>query len=94
VSETVQFIAMPFDQAEEGLVAGAFFKCKSPESAIERAKDYGRSSDTPARWPLSHAQLIIVQWFAWCAVNRSVRSCKPYRTGRRTLTRFVSVDAF
>jgi hypothetical protein len=38
VSETVQFIAMPFDQAQEGLVAGAFFKCKSPESAIDRAK--------------------------------------------------------
>ena len=38
MSETVQFIAMPFDRAEEGLVAGEFFKCKNLESAIERAK--------------------------------------------------------
>jgi hypothetical protein len=27
----------------------------------------------PAQWLVSHAQLFIVQWFARCAVNRSVR---------------------
>jgi hypothetical protein len=32
------FIAMPFDRTDKGLVAGEFFKCKSPESAVERAK--------------------------------------------------------
>jgi hypothetical protein len=38
MSEIIQFIAMPFDRTEEGLVAGQPAKCKSPASAIERAK--------------------------------------------------------
>jgi hypothetical protein len=38
MGSTLHFIAMPFDRTEKGLVAGEFFKCKSPESAIERAK--------------------------------------------------------
>ena len=38
MGSTLHFIAMPFDRTEKGLVAGEFFKCKSPEFAIERAK--------------------------------------------------------
>jgi hypothetical protein len=36
--EITQFIALPFDLTEDGLVAGEPFKCASPASAIERAK--------------------------------------------------------
>ena len=38
MSEIIQFIAMPFDLTDDGLVAGEPFKCESPASAIERAK--------------------------------------------------------
>jgi hypothetical protein len=38
MGEISQFIAMPFDLTEDGLVAGEPFKCASPASAIERAK--------------------------------------------------------
>jgi len=40
MGEVSQFIAMPFDLTEDGLVAGEPFKCASPASAIERAKGY------------------------------------------------------
>jgi hypothetical protein len=40
MGEISQFIAMPFDLTEDGLVAGESFKCASPASAIERAKGY------------------------------------------------------
>ena len=33
-----QFIAVPFDLSDGGLVAGEPFKCATPASAIERAK--------------------------------------------------------
>jgi hypothetical protein len=35
-----QFIAMPIDLTDEGLVPGEPFKCASPSAAIERAKGY------------------------------------------------------
>lgn len=35
-----QFIAMPFDLTDQGLVAGEPFKCATPASAIERARGY------------------------------------------------------
>ena len=35
-----QFIAMPIDRTDHGLVAGEPFKCASPASAIERAKGF------------------------------------------------------
>ena len=38
MSEIIQFVAMPFDLTDEGLVAGEPLKCESPASAIERAK--------------------------------------------------------
>jgi len=38
MSEIIQFVAMPFDRTEDGLVAGEPFKCENPASAIERAK--------------------------------------------------------
>jgi hypothetical protein len=38
MSEIIQFVAMPFDLTNDGLVAGEPFKCESPASAIERAK--------------------------------------------------------
>jgi len=40
MEEMAQFIAMPIDQTEQGLVAGEGFKCASPAAAIERAKGY------------------------------------------------------
>jgi hypothetical protein len=40
MSEIVHFIAMSFDLTDNGLVAGESFKCKSPVSAIERAKGF------------------------------------------------------
>jgi hypothetical protein len=36
--EIIQFVALPFDLTQEGLVAGDPFKCETPASAIERAK--------------------------------------------------------
>jgi hypothetical protein len=40
VDETSQFIALPFDLTESGLVAGEPFKCATPASAIEHARGY------------------------------------------------------
>jgi hypothetical protein len=41
--EIVQFIAMPFDQTDNGLVAGEPYKCANPTAAIERAKGYWKT---------------------------------------------------
>ena len=35
MSEVAEFIAMPFDLTDHGLVAGEPFKCATPASAIE-----------------------------------------------------------
>lgn len=40
MGESAQFIAVPFDLTDDGLVAGEPFKCATPASAIERAKGY------------------------------------------------------
>ena len=40
MGDAVQFIAMPIDRTDQGLVAGEPFKCASPASAIERAKGF------------------------------------------------------
>lgn len=40
MSGIAQFIAVPFDLTDQGLVAGEPFKCATPASAIERAKGY------------------------------------------------------
>ena len=40
MGEITQFIAVPIDQTEQGLVAGEAFKCASPQAAIERAKGF------------------------------------------------------
>jgi hypothetical protein len=40
MSDIAQFIAMPIDLTDQGLVAGKPLKCASPASAIERAKAY------------------------------------------------------
>jgi hypothetical protein len=40
MGDLAQFIAMPIDLTEEGLVPGEPFKCASPAAAIERAKGY------------------------------------------------------
>jgi hypothetical protein len=40
VSDIAQFIAVPIDRTEQGLVAGEAFKCASPQAAIERAKGF------------------------------------------------------
>jgi hypothetical protein len=40
MGEIAQFIAMPIDRTDHGLVAGEPFKCANPASAIERAKGY------------------------------------------------------
>lgn len=40
MGEITQFIAIPFDLTDNGLVAGEPFKCASPASAIERAKGF------------------------------------------------------
>jgi hypothetical protein len=40
MGEITQFIALPFDLTEDGLVAGVRVKCASPASAIERAKGF------------------------------------------------------
>ena len=38
--EITQFIAVPFDLTDDGVVTGQPFKCASPASAIERAKGF------------------------------------------------------
>jgi hypothetical protein len=40
MGEFAQFLAMPIDLTDQGLVAGEAFKCKSPQSAIDHAKGY------------------------------------------------------
>lgn len=40
MAEITQFIAIPFDLAQDGIVAGEPFKCATPASAIERAKGF------------------------------------------------------
>jgi hypothetical protein len=40
MGDIAQFIAVPIDLTEEGLVAGEAFKCASPQAAIERAKGF------------------------------------------------------
>lgn len=40
MGEIAQFIAVPIDLTDDGLVAGEGFKCASPAAAIERAKGY------------------------------------------------------
>jgi len=40
MSEITQFIAVPFDLTDDGIVAGEPFKCATPASAIERAKGF------------------------------------------------------
>lgn len=40
MGEIAQFIAVPIDLTEQGLVAGEAFKCASPAAAIERAKGF------------------------------------------------------
>ena len=77
VSETVQFIAMPFDLAQEGLVGGEFFKCKSPESAIERAKGlwqvFGHAgSIAVARLGYPEAQITVLRKFGTVPDDLSV----------------------
>jgi hypothetical protein len=40
MAEITQFIAIPFDLTDDGIVAGEPFKCATPASAIERAKGF------------------------------------------------------
>ena len=40
MGDMAQFIAMPIDLTDHGLVAGEPYKCASPGAAIERAKGY------------------------------------------------------
>lgn len=40
MGDLAQFIAVPIDLTDQGLVAGEPFKCASPAAAIERAKGY------------------------------------------------------
>jgi hypothetical protein len=41
MGEITQFVAMPYDRTNDGLLAaGEPFKCASPASAIERAKGF------------------------------------------------------
>jgi len=40
MGEITQFIAVPIDQTDQGLVAGEGFKCASPQAAIERARGF------------------------------------------------------
>ena len=40
MAEITQFIAVPFDLTDDGIVAGQPFKCATPASAIERAKGF------------------------------------------------------
>jgi hypothetical protein len=38
MAEITQFIALPFDMTEDGIVPGDLVKCASPAAAIERAR--------------------------------------------------------
>lgn len=38
MAEITQFIALPFDLSDDGMITGEPFKCASPAAAIERAK--------------------------------------------------------
>jgi hypothetical protein len=38
MDETVYFVAVPYDLTDRGLIAGQQFKCISPVTAIEHAK--------------------------------------------------------
>jgi hypothetical protein len=40
MAEITQFIAIPFDLNDDGIVAGEPFKCATPASAIARAKGF------------------------------------------------------
>jgi hypothetical protein len=40
MAEITQFIAIPFDLTNGGIVAGKPFKCATPAAAIERAKGF------------------------------------------------------
>ena len=60
MSDIAQFIAMPIDRTDQGLVAGEAFKCASPQAAIERARGYWKSSVTPAPSP-SCARAILMR---------------------------------
>ena len=40
MGDITQFIAVPIDRTDQGLVAGEAFKCASPQAAIERAKGF------------------------------------------------------
>jgi hypothetical protein len=40
MAEITQFIAIPFDLTNGGIVAGQPFKCATPAAAIERAKGF------------------------------------------------------
>ena len=40
MADITQFIAVPIDRTDEGLVAGQAFKCASPQAAIERARGF------------------------------------------------------
>ena len=39
----VQFVAVPFDLTEKGVLAGEPVKCANPHAAIERAKGYWKT---------------------------------------------------
>jgi hypothetical protein len=43
MGDMVQFVALPFDLSDNGLVPGEPFKCASPHAAIERAKGYWKT---------------------------------------------------
>ena len=43
MDDIVQFVTVPFDLTDNGLVAGEPFKCASPNAAIERAKGYWKT---------------------------------------------------
>jgi hypothetical protein len=40
MGDIAQFIALPIDRTDQGLVPGEAYKCASPASAIERAKGF------------------------------------------------------
>jgi hypothetical protein len=40
MGDIAQFIAVPIDRTDEGLVAGEALKCASPQAAIERARGF------------------------------------------------------
>lgn len=43
MGDIVQFVAVPFDLTDRGLVAGEPFKCASPSAAIEHARGYWKT---------------------------------------------------